>query len=83
MYRGLSLTLNEVEAYEQASKDRRAEYNTINLTGFNSISQDREAALGYALKNKDAQRESVLMEVFLSEGMRSGYCFVMNEDCYT
>ena len=33
--------------------------------------------------NKNAERQSVLMEVDLKEGTRGGHCFVMNEPCYT
>ena len=40
-------------------------------------------AIGFALKNKDPRRVSVLMEIDLKEGTTSGFCFVMNEECYT
>ena len=55
----------------------------INLAGYNSTSQQREVAIGFAIRNQDPRKESVLMEINLKDGTTSGFCFVMDKSCFT
>lgn len=89
VYRGLSLFGKDLSVYKVASlsyklnlgirdQEKKEMDETINMAGYNSTSQDRDVAIGFALKNRDPNRHSVLMEIDLKEGTTSGFCFVMN-----
>lgn len=40
-------------------------------------------AIGFAIRNQDPRKTSVLMEINLKDGTTSGFCFVMDRSCYT
>lgn len=83
VYRGLSLLPNDIKAYKECRDGLTDAKQTINLAGYNSTSQERDVAIGFALKNRDPRRTSVLLEIDLKEGTKSGFCFVMNQECFT
>lgn len=56
VYRGLSLSPNDIKAYKVARDALTDEKQTINLAGYNSTSQERDVAIGFALKNRDPRR---------------------------
>lgn len=82
VYRGLSLTPPELKMFMVGQK--------INLAGYVSTSRQKDQSLIFAFKNQDPtayqfnlHKKSVLFHVDLTDGTISGYCFLMNQKCFT
>lgn len=80
VYRGLTLSPAELQVFEKLAVND----DLINWSGYNSTSTQRDVAIGFAFPKKlDTERKNVLFEIDLGEGTTLGYCFQMNEPCFT